>query len=553
MFSARLAAALDNMPPNGNVRGLIPLTLIHVNDFHARYEETTLQSKVCSQQVRVNGNCIAGIARVQYTVKKLQNDYKELNSIHLNAGDNFQGTWWYNLLKWNVTAAFMKKLNPSVMVLGNHEFDDGVKGLKPYLDELEKNNIQTLAANIILNHDKEMSRSKLPKSTILTVNGQKIGVIGMSYYKTHEISNTGVVTFSSAIEAVKSEAAELKKRGIKIVVVLSHSGLAEDTKIAREAGTDIDVIVGGHSHTFLYSKESKMPYDEKNDVIEGSYPVIVENSENHQVLIVQAKAHRKYVGRFTLYFDQGGHVKYWEGFPLFVNGSVPQDPEVAKDMIRWRESVNKIGSTVVGRTEVELVQHSCRQQECNLGLLVADAFADYYTNRTFKPVVVIQGGNIRIPIEKGDITHGDIFEVVPFGSTVDLIRLKGRHIWEAVENSLTPDAANRLNCLQVSGLRMVIDANKKVGDRVISIKVRDYRNPNAEFYQPLDLEADYYVALTSYLAAGKDGFVSLSKFTSRWKGPLDADVVKAYVEKIGVINEIALGRVKIVGKDNRRK
>ncbi|XP_055530647.1 apyrase-like [Wyeomyia smithii] len=555
LLSARLAMALDNMPPDGSVKNLFPLTLIHINDFHARYEETTLKSKVCPAKDYNTGKCIAGIARVYYMIKKLLNDYKQLNPIYLNAGDNYQGTLWYNLLRWEVTAEFIKKLKPSVMTFGNHEFDHGLKGLKPYLDELEKANIQTVIANMNLNKDKELSQSKLPKSTVLTVNGQKIGVIGVLYDKTHEVAQTGGVTFYSSVNAVKSEAAALKQKGIKIIVVLSHCSLDEDKKIAREAGNDIDVIVGAHSHSFLYSKESKMPYDKKNDVIEGPYPVLVENGAKRKVLIVQAKAYGKYVGRLTLYFDQDGNVKHWEGFPVFINGSVPQDPSVAKDMIRWREKVQEIGSTVIGRTEVELERDPCRDRECTLGVVVADAFADHYTNQTFKPIAFIQAGNFRNPIEKGDITNGDIIEAAPFGSTVDLIKIKGQNIWDAAEHSYTWDDENRTNCLQVSGLRIVIDANKEFYKRVVSIQVRGYRSPKQETYQKLDPKAEYYVALPSYLADGKDGFVALSKSLARWKGPLDSDVFKAYVQKVRVIKNLSLGRVEIRGKTNisRRK
>ncbi|XP_053689491.1 apyrase-like [Sabethes cyaneus] len=550
-FSALSVTALDHMPADGNVKGLFPLTLIHNNDFHARFEETNLKSKACSEKDRKSGSCIAGIARLYHMINKLRADYKSLNPIYLNAGDNYQGTLWYNLLRWNVTAEFIKKLKPTVMTFGNHEFDHGLKGLRPYLDELKKENIPTVIANMKLNGDKELP--ELPKSIILTVKGQRIGIIGVLYDKTHESAQTGRVTFFSAVQAVKSEATELKKKGVKIIVVLSHCSLDEDKKIAREAGNDIDVIVGAHSHSFLYSKESNKPYDSINDVIEGPYPELVANGVNKKVLIVQAKAYGKYVGRLTVYFDQDGNVKYWEGFPVYISGSVTQDPAILKDMVVWREIVKKTGSTVVGSTEVELEREPCRDRECTLGVVVADAFADHYTNETFRPLAIAQAGMFRNPIAKGDITNGDIIEATPYGSTVDLILLKGQHIWDAAEHSYTWDDENRTNCLQVSGMRIVIDANKDFYKRVVSIEVRDYRKPKSETYQKLDRNAEYYVATPSYLADGKDGFVSMGKSLARWKGALDSDVFKAYVEKVCVIKNLSLGCVKILGTANKSR
>lgn len=71
-----------------------------------------MKSNACTQK----DQCIAGIARVYQKIKDLLKEYESKNPIYLNAGDNFQGTLWYNLLRWNVTADFIKKLKPAAMV-----------------------------------------------------------------------------------------------------------------------------------------------------------------------------------------------------------------------------------------------------------------------------------------------------------------------------------------------------------------------------------------------------------------------------------------------------
>lgn len=81
-----------------------------------RFEETNLKSNNCTATERSTVGCIAGISRVYTTIKRLLKEYQSKNAIYLNAGDNFQGTLWYNLLRWNVTASFIKKLRPAVMV-----------------------------------------------------------------------------------------------------------------------------------------------------------------------------------------------------------------------------------------------------------------------------------------------------------------------------------------------------------------------------------------------------------------------------------------------------
>lgn len=119
---------------------------------------------------------------------------------------------------------------------------------------------------------------------------------------------------------MRAEAAKLKKQGVDIIIVLSHCGLDVDYKIARYAGPDVDVIVGGHSHTFMYTGENVPGPDEPRD----NYPVVVTHEDGHRVLIVQASAYIKYVGDLTVYFDDDGRVVSWEGAPIFLDSDVEQ-------------------------------------------------------------------------------------------------------------------------------------------------------------------------------------------------------------------------------------
>ena len=89
---------------------LFPLSIIHINDFHARFEETNEQTTSCSPGQK----CIGGYARAVTMVKKLQQTRP--NPIYLNAGDNFQGTIWYNIGRWNVTSQLLNMLNADAMV-----------------------------------------------------------------------------------------------------------------------------------------------------------------------------------------------------------------------------------------------------------------------------------------------------------------------------------------------------------------------------------------------------------------------------------------------------
>jgi 5'-nucleotidase len=80
---------------------LFPLSIIHLNDMHARFDETNMLANTCKDP----SECIGGYARVVSTVRKLRSSLR--NSVYLNVADNFQGTLWYNMFRWNATQYFL--------------------------------------------------------------------------------------------------------------------------------------------------------------------------------------------------------------------------------------------------------------------------------------------------------------------------------------------------------------------------------------------------------------------------------------------------------------
>lgn len=116
---------------------------------------------------------------------------------------------------------------------------------------------------------------------------------------------------------MRRESEKLEKDGVDIIVVLSHSGVDVDLKIAQEAGSKIDVIVGGHTHTFMYTGHHPGPDKPSYD-----YPAVVEQTNGHKVLVVQASSFAKYVGDLTVYFNEIGEAVRWTGQPIFLGPDV---------------------------------------------------------------------------------------------------------------------------------------------------------------------------------------------------------------------------------------
>lgn len=94
-----------------------------------------------------------------------------------------------------------------------------------------------------------------------------------------ELAQTGKLKFKDEVESIKSEANVLKSQGVDIIIVLSHCGLNVDYNIARNAGPDIDVVVGGHSHTFMFTGDNPPGPDRPID----DYPAIIQQDSGHKV------------------------------------------------------------------------------------------------------------------------------------------------------------------------------------------------------------------------------------------------------------------------------
>jgi 5'-nucleotidase len=101
------------MAVSSSKRELFEISIIHINDFHARFEQTSPSSSACLEGQEET--CVGGIARIATAVKRLVNERP--NPIFLNAGDNFQGTLWYTKFKWNVTAHFLNMLPHDALVI----------------------------------------------------------------------------------------------------------------------------------------------------------------------------------------------------------------------------------------------------------------------------------------------------------------------------------------------------------------------------------------------------------------------------------------------------
>jgi len=498
------------------------LNLIHINDIHVRMEETNKYSAACRQEDKRRGKCFGGIARLQTALKQLRTSGS--NALCVNAGDFYQGTVWYSHFKWKVVSKFNNLLNFDAMTLGNHEFDDGVKGLVPFL---KNQTVPFVVSNIDIQHTPELSGLYQP-SVVIRVGGRRIGLIGYLTPETLEVSNPGKLIINDEIEAVRREAEKLTNEGVDIIIGLGHSGYDKDIEIAKSI-PEIDVVVGGHTHSFLYDEKLTNP---SNNIIEGPYPTIVNNTAGGVAAVVQAYAYTKYLGHMKLTFDDHGKLKKWKGEPILLDNRFDEDEVVSQELKLWKAELDKIGKVLVGSSDVILF--NTREGESNIGNLVTDAMVwAYRHNPDTISIAMINSGGIRASFDKGNITMEDLLISFPFRNTFDLVFLQGAVLRAALEHSVAsmkPDGRNEAGrFLQVSGIKILFDLTRPVGKRLLRADISC--KTCSEELQPLMDEEVYKVVMTEYLANGGDGYSNIAEKKERHlQGPLDTDILREYIK-----------------------
>lgn len=521
------------------------LTILHTNDVHSRIEQTDKRSGPCTGELNAAGKCFGGVARIRTTVKKRRSEYVN-QTLLLDAGDQFQGTLWYFTFGGLVIAEFMNHIGYDAMAIGNHEFDNGIAGLVPFAKNVT---FPLVSSNMHLTNTPEL-RGLINKSTIKVINGEKIGIVGYTTTETPYISSVGTVTFTSELGAIQAEVDLLTQQGINKIIAVGHSGFSVDLDLAKGL-RNVDVIVGGHSNTFLYNGTS--PSSEKAS---GVYPTVVTSDSGQKVLVVQDYAYGKYLGELHVAFNDKGIVTSWWGNPVLLDNSVQQDPETLAIVARYQPQIQEQKTKVVGQTFVDLFADriQCRTTECNLGNLVADAMLRYnlrHSEDSWSDVTmaVVNAGSFRASISKGNITLESVINVQPFRNTVDIIEVSGQTILDMFEycaEKWTMESDNAFGgFLQVAGMQVTFDMKRPIGSRVVEVLVTCTKCsvPQLEL---IASDQNYKLVTGMFIINGGDGFPMFpSKIISRQnKESLDTDILLQHIQKFSPITTGLEGRIR---------
>ena len=256
------------------------ITILHTNDVHSHIE-------AFGPNDGRNANK-GGVARRATLVENLRNENP--NTLLLDAGDIFQGTPYFNFYGGELEFKLMSMLKYDVATIGNHDFDNGINGLYKQLPHAK---FDFISANYDFSNT-EMDTHVKPYKTFVR-DGIKIGVFGLGIELDGLVNKEAYkeTNYLDPIEIAQDMSRILKtEEACDLIICLSHLGYEyenspskiSDIKLAK-ATQDIDLIIGGHTHTFL------------------DKPTVETNAVGKSVLVNQVGCYGLYLGKIDFYFD----------------------------------------------------------------------------------------------------------------------------------------------------------------------------------------------------------------------------------------------------------
>ncbi|MDD6248112.1 MULTISPECIES: bifunctional metallophosphatase/5'-nucleotidase [Desulfovibrio] len=489
--------------------GALSLTILHTNDTHSHIAGINKYGNACFDDT----DCRGGLARIATAIRTAKS--RSDNIIALDAGDQFQGTLFYSVNKWPMLAELDQHMPYDAMTLGNHEFDEGCLELTRFLAALS---FPVLAANLKPAKGCPMLKGNYAPYTLLTVRGQKVAVVGIANNEVVSLAAACPRTFFEDTAAcLQRTVKDLEAQGVKHIIALTHIGLSEDRKLARSVD-GVDIIVGGHSHSYLGP-----------DSEEGPYPIIERSPSGQPVLVVTAKRAAQYLGELNVIFDAQGVPLRWNGGARELAAPKPRDAETSALVQKYATSLDEFRNHKVGSHHLSLPDgiDACREDDCLGGSLIADAMLEYA--RPFGgQVALCNGGSVRAALPAGDISRGDLLSVIPFGNTLVMREITGERLLAALEHGVSEEGGQGPRLLHTAGLRYVVDAARPAGSRIVRAEILDEKDTAT----PLDLKARYVIVTIEYLARGGDAYAMLkdSKVIPSPE-PIDITVVEDYLKK----------------------
>ena len=424
----------------------IKITILHTNDMHGRLEAMSRLSTYAKQLT-------ADLQAQGHTV------------FLMDAGDAADRRIGFcGVTKGEAFIPLLNAMRYDVQALGNAlSLTYGPQALTAYASRAA---FPVLAANI-RSTDGKLLPGLQSQVLLPLADGRKLGVIGLTVADFAEIYTLFGLHLLDTIQLVRDTAADLRQQGADGIVVLSHMGVKKDRELVA-ACPEVDVIIGGHTHTTLSQGE-----------------------EINGVLIAQAGEYAVHLGRVDLTLDaDNGEVLARSAGLLPVPQETYLDPAVQAAITAAEVEAQDYRSRTLGALQAAFdLDHFA---ECNMGNWAADVLRE----RMHADAAILSSGLFHAGLEGGEVTLGTLDAACFTTANPQVSLVSGQQLWEALERGLDPERSHvyygsyrgaPIGIPQISGMQVWFDADAPVGERVQRVMING---------QPLDPKRKYRLAHT---------------------------------------------------------
>lgn len=436
------------------------LVILHTNDTHSQIEPTDAG--------------FGGIKRRKALVDSVRSRHD--NVLLVDAGDMVQGTLFFTLFGGEVESKLMNYLGYDIQILGNHEFDNGVEALAGFFGKLDAEKLST-------NYDFTTTplASIFKPFTIRHIAGKKIGFIAINLDPKGMISdkNAEGVEYLDAVKAANSTAWHLKhNEKVDLVVALSHigyseDGLVDDVELAQKS-EDIDILIGGHSHTVI------------DPELTGSPQWLIGNSVGRPVLVVQTGKSGVNVGEIVIDLDTFD--KTYKLLKVDSRFDGRHDAALDSILAPYQADVEKFRNFKIGSTQgLSKADWSLVNWMADFVKLDASALVD-------KPIdlAIVNKGGVRADMKKGAVTKGTIMQIFPFDNRTVVMQVAGRDLLDAFDvmagrggDGVSREVSATFNPLTGKCTSVLVNGKPVDPDRTYTVATIDYLARGGDYMAPL--------------------------------------------------------------------
>ncbi len=409
---------------------------------------------------------------------------KGTDSFKVSAGDILLGE---HVPTNKVATGFLDVAGISLATIGNHELD---KGFKPFKEFIKNTKTLFLGTNMNFPNGKD---DKIVTSTVREINGNKYGFLGVQpsslsvrIKDKERLNGVTIDDKPQTIKEIQENIDELRKQGIDKIILLSHSGIDMDKKIAEQV-EGLDVIIGGHSHDLILdAKEGKNLFYSKT---------------GEPIVITQAGRDGNNFGVLSVEFDNKGVIKS-------VQNSVFDTMKYPKNLIMSALVDKEFGKPqIIGKVDVAPPMPKKPLAEENP---YANFLADAMRKELDVDIALINSANLRGSFTVGTLTDRDVSSITPFKNRMVKTYLTEKELVDAIKHGAASLVKNDMKPGLLMGSGIDYTVNKK--GELLNLNYTDKQGVK----HPIDVnnpreDKKYLCAYDDFLAKGGDQYTCLNK------------------------------------------